>query len=91
MKRPRIIENEGVKGESVVESYDKLMRNLMDKGYIDTKIIIDSGICSGKALEIGQGPGYLGIDWLLKNSLSTLVGLDVSIDMIRIAKRKNMK
>jgi len=34
MTNPRVIENEGVAGESIAESYDKLMKNLMGKGYL---------------------------------------------------------
>ena len=66
MTRPRIVEPEGVTGELTVESYDMLMRSLMKKGYLDTSMIIQSGITFGTALEVGPGPGYLGIEWCRK-------------------------
>ena len=47
MIKPRIIEQEGVTGELIVESYDKLMRRLMQKGYLDTSTIISTGIVKG--------------------------------------------
>jgi ubiquinone/menaquinone biosynthesis C-methylase UbiE len=87
MVKQRKIEQEGVTGELTVESYDKMMRRLMDKGYLDTKSIIKSGITNGEALEIGPGPGYLGIDWLKNTENTSLKALDISPDMIVIAKR----
>jgi len=86
MIKPRIIEPEGVTGELTVESYDKLMRSLMNKGYLDTSTIIQSGITHGTALEIGPGPGYLGIEWLSKTQDTFLKGLDISSDMINRAQ-----
>lgn len=65
MTRERIIETtEGIQDEFDVEMYDSMMRDLRDKGWIETKDIIKSGITSGHALEIGPGPGYLGLEWL---------------------------
>jgi ubiquinone/menaquinone biosynthesis C-methylase UbiE len=87
MTKQRIIETEGVTGEFTVESYDKLMRKLMDKGYLDTSEIIKTDIISGTVLEIGPGPGYLGIDWLTKTQNTFLAALDISQDMIKVAQR----
>ncbi len=87
MTKARIIESEGVTGDLTVESYDKLMRSLMNKGYLDTSTIIQSGITYGTALEVGPGPGYLGIEWLSKTQGTFLKGLDISQDMINIAQR----
>ncbi|HUI87986.1 MAG TPA: class I SAM-dependent methyltransferase [Anaerolineales bacterium] len=87
MTKARVIEPEGVTGEFTVESYDHMMRALMEKGYLDTSQIIKAGIISGTVLEIGPGPGYLGIDWLRKTTNTFLKGLDVSADMIAAASR----
>ena len=38
-------------------------------------------------LEIGPGPGYLGLDWLSRTSDTRLVGLEISENMIAIASR----
>ena len=40
MVKPRVVEtNEGIQGEFTVEIYDKMMRNLRDKGWIETDLI----------------------------------------------------
>jgi ubiquinone/menaquinone biosynthesis C-methylase UbiE len=39
------------------------------------------------ALEIGPGPGYLGLEWLKKTEGTRLKGLEISPDMIAIAER----
>jgi len=87
MIKLRTIESEGVSGNLTVESYDKLMRSLMKKGYLDTSTILQSGITYGTALEVGPGPGYLGIDWLSKTQGTFLKGLDISQDMINMSQR----
>jgi ubiquinone/menaquinone biosynthesis C-methylase UbiE len=88
MTKPRIVETEqGIQGEFNVNVYDEMQRRLRDKGWIETKAILTSGINSGFALEVGPGPGYLGLEWL-KNTQGTLLkGLDISADMIAVAER----
>ena len=44
MTKARVIEPEGVNGDFTVESYDRMMRGLMEKGYLDTSQIIKAGI-----------------------------------------------
>jgi ubiquinone/menaquinone biosynthesis C-methylase UbiE len=88
MTRPRVIEtDEGIQGEFIVQFYDRMQRKLRDKGWIETKDVINSGIKNGLALELGPGPGYLGLEWLKNTSGTTLIGLDISEDMITIAER----
>ncbi len=41
-----------------------MQRSLRDRGWIETKLLIDHGFSKGHALEIGPGPGYLGLEWL---------------------------
>ena len=88
MTRPRVVEtDQGIQGALTVKIYDQMQRRLRDKGWIETKDIIKSGITKGIALEIGPGPGYLGLEWLKKSQRTTLTGLDISADMISIAER----
>lgn len=88
MVRPRIVETDsGIQGEFTVAIYDEMQRRLRDKGWIETKDIINSGITKGCALEIGSGPGYLGLEWLKQTGGTTLKGLDISQDMLSIAER----
>ena len=88
MARPRVTEtDQGIQGEFTVNIYDQMQRRFRDKGWIETKDIIKSGITKGLALEIGPGPGYLGLEWLKNTQGTTLKGLDISADMISIAER----
>ena len=50
-----------MQGEFTVEIEDEMQRRFRDKGWMESKSIIQSGIASGKALEVGPGPGYLGL------------------------------
>lgn len=88
MVKPRIVEtDEGIQGEFNVETFNKMQRRFRDKGWMETDAIIKSGIDSGLALEIGPGPGYLGLEWLKKTNGTQLKGMEISPDMINIAKR----
>ncbi|MBN2322258.1 MAG: methyltransferase domain-containing protein [Spirochaetes bacterium] len=88
MTRPRVPEtDQGIQGEFTVGVYDRMQRKLRDKGWIETKDVIKSGITSGLALELGPGPGYLGLEWLKNTTGTSLIGLDISSDMITVAER----
>lgn len=88
MVKPRIPEtDQGVQGEFIVEMYDKMSRKFRDIKLLQTNQIIKSGITHGLALEIGPGPGYLGLEWLKKTNETNLMLLEISPDMITIAKK----
>ena len=88
MVKTRIPETDhGIQGEVNVAQYDEMQRHLRDKGWIETADVIKSGITSGHALEIGHGPGYLGLEWLKSTQNTTLTGLDISPDMTALAGR----
>ena len=88
MIKSRVAEtNIGLQGECIAEDYDEIMRESRDKGHLYTEEIMNFGITNGKALEIGPGPGYLGLEWLMKTNDTMLVGLDISPDMIRMAEK----
>jgi len=88
MVKARVIEtDQGITGEFNTKAYDEMMRRMRDRGWLETKMIIGAGISSGLALEVGPGPGYLGLEWLKHTQGSTLGGLDISEDMIAIAER----
>ena len=88
MVKPRIPEtDQGIQGEFNVTTYDLMMRRMRDKGWMETEEIIRSGIRSGLALEIGPGPGYLGLEWLKRTEGTRLKGLDISPDMVRMAEK----
>ena len=86
MVKPRVPEtDEGIQGEFDVGIYDTFMRGMRDRGWMETNEIIKAGITSGLALELGPGPGYLGLEWLKKTTGTYLKGLDISENMIEIA------
>ena len=88
MPRARVVEtNQGIQGEFTVEIYNQMQRRFRDKGWIETKALIQSGITEGRALEVGPGPGYLGLEWLKHTDKTRLTGLDISLDMISVARR----
>ena len=88
MTKTRVIETEsGITGEFNTQMYDVMMRNMRDKGWIETNLILKEGISTGLALEIGPGPGYLGLEWLKKTDGTRLKGLEISDDMIALARK----
>ena len=88
MTRPRIPETDhGIQGEVTVANYDQMQRTLHDRGWIETRTLLKSGITQGFALEIGHGPGYLGLEWLKLTQATRLAGLDISPDMQALARR----
>ncbi len=88
MTKPRISETDhGIQGEFTVEIYDRFMRRMRDRGWIETNLILKMGITHGLVLEVGPGPGYLGLEWLKKTQGSTLKALEISPDMITLAQR----
>jgi ubiquinone/menaquinone biosynthesis C-methylase UbiE len=88
MVKPRIVETEeGIQGEFEVETYDRFMRGMRDRGWIETNEVLKAGITQGLALEVGPGPGYLGLEWLKKTEGTELKALEISPDMITIAER----
>ncbi len=91
MAKKRIPETgEGITGELNVADYDQMQRGMRDRGLIVTDNVIQSGINDGISLEIGPGPGYLGLEWLKKTGGTTLYWLEISKDMQKIAG-KNAK
>jgi len=88
MKKPRIPETDhGIQGEVTVAQYDQMQRSFRDKGWMETPALLKHGIAHGLVLEIGHGPGYLGLEWLKQTTDTHLIGLDISPDMQALAGR----
>lgn len=88
MVKPRVPETgEGIQGEFDVQVYDSMMRRLRDRGWMETRLVLDAGINQGLALEVGPGPGYLGLDWLKNTDNTILEALEISPEMIKVAER----
>ncbi|MBN1304769.1 MAG: class I SAM-dependent methyltransferase [Anaerolineales bacterium] len=87
MTKPRVPEtDQGIQGELLVETYDQFSQNMRDKGLLGWNDLLAAGIDHGHALEIGPGPGYLGLEWLACTNHTHLTGLDISPDMINLAE-----
>ncbi|HBE77597.1 MAG TPA: class I SAM-dependent methyltransferase [Firmicutes bacterium] len=87
MVRPRIKETDnGIQGSFDIRVFDKMRRKMRDSNHLDTDHLIKSGIDHGLALEIGPGPGYLGLEWLHKTNDTTLKAVEISQGMIHLAE-----
>lgn len=87
MAKQRIIEtNEGIQDVLTVEVFDRFARVMRDKGWNNVDSIIKAGITKGNALEIGPGPGYVGLEWLKRCPDSSLTGCEISREMIKLAE-----
>ncbi|NJP51510.1 class I SAM-dependent methyltransferase [Streptomyces sp. SBST2-5] len=86
---PRVPEtDEGLQGDELALKYDEMQRHIRDNGWLQEKIddILAAGIDSGRVLELGCGPGYLGLEWLRQApGTARLTGLDISPAMLRRA------
>jgi len=78
---------EGIQGAFDAEAYDRWMKGMRKRGWIETREILAAGIVSGHALEISPGPGHLGLDWLSKTRETRLTGLDLSEEMLKRCRR----
>lgn len=88
MKTARIPETDhGIQGEPTVEVFDRFARNMRDQGWNNLKELLSCGITGGSALEIGPGPGYLGLEWLKQSPKSHVTGCEISPDMLHLAER----
>ena len=86
MTTPRVPEtNDTTLGHAHAEAYDRMQATLREKGWLETGDLLLDGIVSGFALEVGSGPGYLGLEWLLRTRGTRLVGLDISPEMVALA------
>jgi ubiquinone/menaquinone biosynthesis C-methylase UbiE len=87
MVKPRIKETDtGIQGSFDIRAFDKMQRQMRDGNHLDTGQLIKSGIDHGLALEIGPGPGYLGLEWLHKTNETTLKAVEISRGMIQLAE-----
>lgn len=87
MKTRAIETNEGIQDEVTVEIFDVFSRFMRDRGWNGVDDMIASGISGGDVLEIGPGPGYVGLEVAKKISPKTLTGCEISPAMIRFAEK----
>jgi ubiquinone/menaquinone biosynthesis C-methylase UbiE len=91
MLKTRIPETyEGIQDEITVEVFDRFARNMCDRHLNNVKGFLEAGVGHGKMLEIGSGPGYVGLELLKATPGTNLTGCEISPEMIKTAQ-KNAK
>ncbi|MCQ1538478.1 methyltransferase domain-containing protein [Methanocalculus taiwanensis] len=78
---------DGIQDEVTTEEYDRMQRGLRDEGHLPVHELAGCTREGDHALEIGPGPGYLGLEWLTHTEGTHLTGLEISPAMIAIAER----
>ncbi len=78
---------DGIQDECTVEQYDGMQRGLRDAGHLPVDDLARFTREGDRGLEIGPGPGYFGLEWLKKTAGTSLVGLEISPAMIRVAEK----
>lgn len=88
MTKERIIETrDGIQDALTVEVFDRFARGMRDKGWNNVASFLAAGITGGRVLEIGPGPGYVGLEWLKACPEGMLTALEISPEMIRLARQ----
>ncbi|MEW2523737.1 class I SAM-dependent methyltransferase [Streptomyces sp. NPDC047071] len=81
--------DEGLQGDELALKYDEMQRHIRDQGWLQEKVddILAADITSGTVLEVGCGPGYLGLEWIKQvTGTVSLTGVDISEAMVRRAR-----
>ena len=88
MTKPRVSEtNEGIQDALDVAVFDRFAKGMRDKGWNNVDTIIAAGVRAGDVLEIGPGPGYVGLEWLKACPEGRLTALEISPEMIAMATK----
>ncbi|MHA1150554.1 MAG: class I SAM-dependent methyltransferase [Promethearchaeota archaeon] len=88
---PRVLEGEGIEDELdfTTEDYSKACKKLFGEYKRLIKFIFDDlGVKdNSNILEIGPGPGWIGILMAKENQTLKITGFEISEDMIRVANK----
>jgi ubiquinone/menaquinone biosynthesis C-methylase UbiE len=88
MLKQRIIEtNEGIQGALDVKVFNDFAKTMRDKVWNNVDTFLRAGISQGEVLEIGPGPGYVGLEWLKRAPAAKLTALEISPEMIDVANQ----
>ena len=71
--------------------YEKACRLVIERYYVPLADEIVLEFKEGRLLDLGTGPGYLPIEIAKRAPLVTLVGLDLSLTLIRMARKNARK
>lgn len=88
MVKPRVIEtNVGIQDEEITQLFDVFARDMRDKGWNGAKTMIAAGIQPGDVLEVGPGPGYVGLEVAKRLKVRSLTGCEISPAMKALAEK----
>ncbi|BDF69242.1 hypothetical protein CE91St41_02230 [Oscillospiraceae bacterium] len=88
MMKARVVEtNVGIQDEITVEMFDGFARDMRDKGWNGVSDMLACGLKPGELLEVGPGPGYVGLEVAKALGISTLTGCEISPAMIAVAEK----
>ena len=88
MLEKRIIEtNEGIQDNATVELFTSYAEFMRDEGWYEIDVMLETGISGGDILEIGPGPGLVGLEIAKKLPGSKLTGYEISQAMIQAAEK----
>ena len=86
--RPRVIEtNVGIQGEAPAALFDRFARGMRDRGWNGVEEILAAGLPAGDLLELGPGPGYVGLELAKKLAPRSLTACEISPAMLALARR----
>ena len=87
MPEKRIPETyDGLHNETFIEMYKSYAEFMRDEGWYEIDSMLETGISRGDILEIGPGPGLVGLEIVKKLSGSRLTGCEISQEMIKVAE-----
>lgn len=88
MKKSRISEGAaGIQDPAAARQYDRVARQLRDLGWHGINEMLAAGLGGGGLLELGPGPGYLGLELARRLGSRSLTGCEASPLMIQIARK----
>ena len=78
--------DEGMQDKTTGEIYKSYAEFMRDEGWYEIDSILETGISGGDILEIGSGPGLVGLEIAKKLPGSKLTGYEISQAMIKAAE-----
>ena len=78
--------NEGIQDNNFVELYSSYAKFMRDEDWYEVDLMLETGISNGDILEIGPGPGLVGLEIAKKLPGSNLIGCELSEAMIKAAE-----
>ena len=79
-------DNSNFEDKRIIEMYSSYAKFMRDEGWYEIDLILDTGISKGGILEVGSGPGIVGLEICSKLPGSTLTGYEMNPKMVKTAE-----